>query len=39
VLDLSQPRWDAFASLMPGGRDLMLWNGRGSFWRVPLAKQ
>ena len=38
VLDLSQPRWDTFASLMPSGHDLLLWNGRGSFWHVPLLE-
>jgi Tol biopolymer transport system component len=36
VLDLSQPRWDAFASLAPDGRRLLLWNGRGGFWEVTL---
>ncbi len=36
VTDLSQPRWDAFASLTPDGTRLMLWNGRGSFWTVPI---
>jgi len=34
--DLSKPRWDAFASLAPDGRRLLLWNGRGSFWAAPL---
>lgn len=36
VYDLSQPRWDAFFSLAPDGRRLLLWNGRGGFWTVPL---
>ena len=36
VFDLSRPRWDSFASLAPDGRRLLLWNGRGGFWTVPL---
>lgn len=32
VLDLSQPRWDAWFALSPDGKQLLLSNGRGSFW-------
>jgi hypothetical protein len=39
ALDLSQPRWDAFASLAPDGRRLLLWNGRGGFWMAPLRER
>lgn len=34
--DLSQPRWDTFASPTPDGNSLLLWNGRGGFWLAPL---
>ena len=34
--DLSKPGWDAFASLVPDGRTLLLWNGRGGFWTALL---
>jgi hypothetical protein len=36
VLDLSQPRWDAYFTLLPDGRSLLLNNGRGDFWRVTV---
>ncbi|MBL8045467.1 MAG: zf-HC2 domain-containing protein [Anaerolineales bacterium] len=36
VLDLSQPRWDAYFTLLPDGRSLLLNNGRGDFWRVDV---
>jgi Tol biopolymer transport system component len=36
VLDLSQPRWDAYFTLLPDGRSLLLNNGRGDFWRVTI---
>jgi len=36
VLDLSQPRWDAYFTLLPDGRSLLLNNGRGDFWRVEV---
>ena len=36
VWDLSQARWDTFASLSPDGRQVLLWNGRGGFWTAPL---
>lgn len=32
VLDLSQPRWDAWFSLTPDGKRLLLTHGRGGFW-------
>lgn len=38
VFDLSQPHWDAFASLMTDARTLLLWNGRGGFWQAPLLE-
>jgi Tol biopolymer transport system component len=38
VVDLSQPRWDAFAALAPDGRNVLLWNGRGGFWLAPLER-
>lgn len=37
VWDLSQPRWDAVASLTPDGQHLLLWTGRGGFWLTPLV--
>ena len=36
VFDLSQPRWDTLFSLAPSGKELLLWNGRGGFWTVPV---
>jgi hypothetical protein len=38
VVDLSQPRWDAWAAVEPLSGDLVLTNGRGGLWRwrVPL---
>ena len=36
ALDLTRPRWDAFASLSPDGAAVLLWNGRGGFWTAPL---
>jgi hypothetical protein len=39
VFDLSRPRWDASASLAPDGEHLLLWNGRGGPWLVPLERQ
>lgn len=36
VLDLSQARWDAYFTLLPDGRSLLLNNGRGDFWRVEV---
>lgn len=36
AVDLSQPRWDAFFALHPGGDRLLLSNGRGGFWMAPL---
>ncbi|MCU0491152.1 MAG: hypothetical protein MUD01_06175 [Chloroflexaceae bacterium] len=38
VFDLSQPGWDAFARMSPDGSQLLLWNGRGGLWLVPLEK-
>lgn len=32
VLDLSQPRWDAWFALSADGQQLLLSNGRGGFW-------
>ncbi|MCL5952423.1 MAG: hypothetical protein M1132_12015 [Chloroflexi bacterium] len=37
VLDLSQPRWDAWFALSPDGRRLLLTNGRGGFWTSEIA--
>ncbi|MEM8529857.1 MAG: hypothetical protein AAGF95_03385 [Chloroflexota bacterium] len=37
VWDLSQPRWDAFATLAQDGSEMLLWNGHGRFWTVPLV--
>lgn len=37
VLDLSQPRWDAWAALMPSGDQLLLSTGRGGYWTVDVA--
>ena len=28
--------WDTFFRLSPDGNRLLLWNGRGGFWTVPL---
>lgn len=36
VMDLSQEHWDAYFSLMPDGRSLLLNNGRGDFWEVEV---
>jgi len=36
VLDLSRPRWDAWAALMPRANGLLLSNGRGNLWQVNL---
>ncbi|NOK61575.1 MAG: hypothetical protein GFH27_549311n18 [Chloroflexi bacterium AL-W] len=36
VWDLSQPRWDTFVTLAQDGTDVLLWNGHGRFWMVPL---
>ena len=36
VVDLSQPRWDAFFALHPDGDRLLLSNGRGGFWLSTL---
>lgn len=32
LLDLSQPRWDAWFALHPDGQKVLLGNGRGGFW-------
>ncbi len=37
VLDLSQPRRDAWFSLAPDGKRLLLTNGRGGFWTSEIA--
>jgi Tol biopolymer transport system component len=37
--DLSEPRWDTFAMLMPDGKQLLLWNGRGGFWKAELQNE
>jgi hypothetical protein len=37
VLDLSQPRWDAWFDLAPEGERLLLTNGRGGFWVADLV--
>ena len=39
VSDLTQPRWDAFATLAPDGGRLLLWNGRGGFWTADLERR
>ncbi len=36
VYDLSQPHWDAVARLSPDGRYLIVSNGNGGLWRVPV---
>lgn len=36
VWDLTQPKWDAFSSLSPDGKQVLLWNGRGGFWTADL---
>jgi dipeptidyl aminopeptidase/acylaminoacyl peptidase len=38
VLDLSQPRWDAWFALAPDGKRLLLTNGRGGFWTSAITK-
>ena len=37
VLDLSQPRWDAWFDLAPDGERLLLTNGRGGFWTAAIV--
>lgn len=37
VWDLSQPRWDTFATLAHDGTEVLLWNGHGRFWAVSLV--
>lgn len=39
VRDLSQPRWDAWAALMPGENALLLSNGRGGYWRAGIRER
>lgn len=36
VLDLSREHWDAYFTLMPDGRSLLLNNGRGDFWQAEV---
>jgi len=36
VWDLTQPKWDAYSSLSPDGKQVLLWNGRGGFWTADL---
>lgn len=36
VWDLSREHWDAYFTLLPGGRSLLLNNGRGGFWEAEL---
>lgn len=38
VLDLSQPRWDAWFALTPDGKATLLFNGRGSFWMSEIVR-
>jgi hypothetical protein len=38
VLDLSQEHWDAYFSLSPDGRTLLLNNGRGDFWLADVLR-
>jgi Tol biopolymer transport system component len=38
VFDLSQPRWDAFATLSADGQSVLLWNRRGGFWLAPIER-
>lgn len=38
VLDLSQPRWDAWFALAPDGRQILLFNGRGDFWLSEITR-
>jgi PKD domain len=38
VLDLSQPRWDAWFALAPDGNRLLLANGRGGFWTSAVVE-
>lgn len=37
--DLSQPRWDAWAALMPSENALLLSNGRGGYWRAGIVER
>lgn len=37
--DLTRPHWDAFATLRPDRKELLLWNGRGGFWSAPLVER
>jgi Tol biopolymer transport system component len=38
LVDLSQPRWDAWFALSPDGRRLLLNNGWGDFWIAQLEE-
>jgi Tol biopolymer transport system component len=39
VLDLSKEHWDTYFALAPDGQSLLLNNGRGGFWRVPVLRR
>jgi hypothetical protein len=36
VADLSQPHWDARGRLHPDGQQIIVWNGNGGLWTVPI---
>ena len=38
VLDLSQPHWDAYFTLSPDGKALLLNNGRGDYWAADVIR-
>lgn len=38
VIDLSRERWDTYFALAPNGYTLLLNNGRGGFWQVPVVR-
>ena len=39
LLDLTPPRWDAYASVSPDGSRILLTNGRGGFWIAPIERR
>jgi hypothetical protein len=39
VADLSRPSWDAFFGVAPDGETMLLWNGRGGIWSMPLLRR